>query len=240
MTVIRTSRKLGFEGYTELQNFLKASIYDEIERNNGINFLSTKEKVGAKLPGLRADNLYEQMLENISINIQDIFVKNSMDAFDQASDIIWSSHKKFVIGFRGCSGVAQTIGGSLSDVFSNVRTILTADSGAIEALLDIDSNDCLIIISYPRYSEMAKIAIDIARSKGAKIIALTDRVTSPINSFSNVSLLSGVDSITINNSYIAPMVVAEMLLATVYRNIGSEEEDRLKRLEQYISRSGLY
>lgn len=239
-SVIRTAKKLGFSGYAELQHFLTSSMYDEIERNNGMNFLSPGAQVEKKLVQMQSEDLYEQMFEKINENIRDIFNKNSTESFQEASDIILAAKRKFVMGFHGCAGVAQLLGGSLGDVLSDVRTVTMADSRGIEAILDITETDCLIIVSFPRYAEMAQIVIDHAKKKNAKVIALTDRITSPISRVSDVSLLSGIDSVTINNSYVAPTVVAEMLLATVYRKIGPQEEERLKDLEHYISKYGLY
>ena len=139
-----------------------------------------------------------------------------------------------------CSGVAELLGGSLGDMFSDVRTITHADSRAIEAILDITRDDCLLIVSYPRYAEMAAIVIEIAKKSGAKIIVLSDKITAPVNRQADVVLLAEIDSVTLNNSYVAPTLAAEMLLATVYRNIGEEEKERLKELEHYIAKNGLY
>ena len=239
-SVIRTAKKLGFSGYAELQQFLADYISDEIERNNGINFLSPGAQVNEKMPKLQQDDLYEQMMEKINGNISDIFNKNSVESFEKASEIIISSKRKFVMGYHGCAGVAQLLGGSIGDIFSDERTVTMADSRSIEAILDITQRDCLIIISFPRYSEMAQIVIEHSKKQNAKVIALTDRITSPIARWADVSLLSGVDSVTINNSYVAPTVVAEMLLAAVYRNIGNKEEERLNIMEKYISKYGLY
>ncbi len=239
-SVIRTARKLGFGGYAQLQKFLTDYISDEIERNNGINFMPPGAQVKEKMPKLRQDDLYELMLEKIKGNINDIFNKNSVEAFEKASEIIISSKRKFVMGYHGCAGVAQLLGGSIGDIFSDVRTVTTADSRSIEAILDITEKDCLIVVSFPRYSEMAQIVIEHSKKQNAKVIALTDRITSPIAREADVPLLSGVDSVTINNSYVAPTVVAEMLLASVYRNIGKQEKVRLNDLEKYISKYGLY
>lgn len=239
-SVIRTARKLGFEGYSDMQRFLADSIQDEIERNNGMNFLSPLAQVEKKLTQLKTEGLYELMLEKINDNISDIFNKNSVDSFERASRIILEAKRKLVMGFHGCAGVAHLLGGSLGDILADVKTVTMADSRSIEAMLDITEEDCLIMVSFPRYSEMAQIVIEYANKINAKVIALTDRITSPISRSSDVALLCGVDSVTINNSYVAPTVVAEMLLATVYRCIGDKEEKRLGILEEYISKYGLY
>ncbi|MCK9217444.1 MAG: MurR/RpiR family transcriptional regulator [Firmicutes bacterium] len=239
-SVIRTARKLGFSGFSDMQTFLSNPIRDELERNEGINFLSPAAQVDKKINQIQASDLYDQMLKKINNNIVEIFERNTTKTFEEAGKIICSSKKKFVMGFHGCTAVANLLGGSLGDVFEDVRTVTTADSKAIGAIMDIDEKDCLIVISFPRYAEMACIVIEIASKKNAKVIVLTDRLTSPISKMSDISLLCGIDSVTINNSYVAPTVVAEMLLATVYKNIEQKEKKRLEELDYYITKHCLY
>lgn len=239
-SVIRTARKLGFKGFSDMQDFIKSTAQDELERRGGVNFLPPAARYENKVSMMLADNLYEQMLKKANENIRSVFKRNTASAFHQASRIILTAKRKFVMGFRGCSGVAELLGGSLGDMFSDVRTITHADSRAIEAILDITRDDCLLIVSYPRYAEMAAIVIEIAKKSGAKIIVLSDKITAPVNRQADVVLLAEIDSVTLNNSYVAPTLAAEMLLATVYRNIGEEEKERLKELEHYIAKNGLY
>lgn len=239
-SVIRTARKLGFAGYADMQSFLASAIYDEIERNNGVNFLSPLAQVSEKRSQLQNEKLYELMLSKINDNIGDIFNRNESGSFERASRIILGAKRKLVTGYHGCAGVAHLLGGSIADILPDVRTVTMADSRSVEAMLDLTEDDCLIIVSFPRYSEMAQLVLEYANKKNTKVVALTDMITSPISKGSDVALLCGVDSVTINNSYVAPTVVAEMLLATIYKNIGAKEEERLRDLEQYISRYGLY
>ena len=82
-------------------------MYDEIERNNGMNFLSPGAQVEKKLVQMQSEDLYEQMFEKINENIRDIFNKNSTESFQEASDMVLASNKKFVMGFHGCAGAVS-------------------------------------------------------------------------------------------------------------------------------------
>ena len=87
---------------------------------------------------------------------------------------------------------------------------------------------------------MAITIAEIARAKGAKLVIMTDKITAPFTEGADAVLICGVDSMTINNSYVAPVVTAEMLLGTIYRSIGEKERMRMKELEKYIAIHGLY
>lgn len=239
-SVIRTARKLGFTGYSQMQDFITGTMQEEIANSGGINFLPPAARLDKKRDQMKAPDLYQQVMSKINHNIGTIFDKNSEDAFTDAAGIIFSSKRRFVMGFRGCAGVAHLLGGCLSDVFTDVHTVIDADSRAIGEMMDITQDDCLIVISYPRYAHMVYTAIEIAGKAHAKIIVLTDKLTAPINRFSDVVLLSEVDSATINNSYVAPNVIVEILLAAVHKNLGKKEKARLEELERYISENGLF
>lgn len=239
-SVIRTTRKLGFKGFSDMQDYIKKTTQEELQQRGGINFMPPVARLENKISMIQSDDLYEQIMMKVNSNISSIFKMNTRRSFSEASKIIFSSKRKFVMGFRGCSGIATLIGGSLSDMFSDVRTITSADSRAIEAILDISESDCLIAVSFPRYAGMVSEVIEIAKKNKAKVIVLSDKLTAPINKLADIVLLSEIDSVTLNNCYVAPTLVAEILLATVYRHSGEQEKERLRELEHYIAKNGLF
>ena len=111
----------------------------------------------------------------------------------------------------------------------------------MERIKDISPGDCLVLVSYPRYNHMALTVSEIARAKKAKVIVFTDRITSPAANGADVVIVTDVNGITLNDSYVAPVAAAEMLLALVYRKgIGPEEKKNMDLLEKYIHEKGLY
>lgn len=239
-SVIRTARKLGFKGYSDLQMSITEFMKNDIAANGGVNFLPPNARYERKRQGLEADDLYEQMLKKANENVGNILRRNKEETFQNASRLILNAKRKFVMGFRGTGIVANLIGMSLGDIYTDVRCVCDADSKALEAIMDITEDDCLILISFPRYAEMAITVAKIARDRKAKIVIVTDKITAPFTEGADAVLLCGVDSVSINNSYVAPVVTAEMLLGTIYKSIGEKERIRMKELEKYISIHGLY
>lgn len=238
-SVIRTAKKLGFTGYSDMQSFIVDFMKEDIKHNGGVNSMPPYKRFDKKRSIILSENLYEQMLHNMQENLESIFERNGVQSFERASDLILSANRKFIAGFRGSVSVVHILR-ALSDVFSDVRIIDEAESSALETMIDITEEDCLILSSFPRYAEMAMTMLEIAVKKGAKVIVLTDKITAPVCKNAAVALLSSVDGMTINNSYVAPVALAEMLVATVYRSIGDEQRTKMKELETYIARHGLY
>jgi len=238
-SVIRTARKLGFNGYSDMQRFIADFMKEDIKRNGGVNSMPPYTRFDKKRAAILSENLYQQMLRNMQENLENILERNGTQVFERAGKMILSSKRKFIAGFRGSVSVVHILR-ALGDVFSDVRIIDEAESSALETIIDITSDDCLILSSFPRYAEMAITMREIALKKGAKVIVLTDKITAPVCKAADVALLASVDGMTINNSYVAPVALAEMLVATVYRSIGEEQRLKMKELETYIVRYGLY
>ena len=55
-----------------------------------------------------------------------------------------------------------------------------------EQIFRIEKGDCLIAISFPRYSRRTKVAAEYAKKKGASVIAITDRESAPIAEFAEL------------------------------------------------------
>ena len=71
----------------------------------------------------------------------------------------------------------------LTHIFDNVHLInTTSTSEMFEQLFRISSDDVLIPISFPRYSQRTLKAAKYARNKGADVIAITDCAASPLAS----------------------------------------------------------
>ena len=240
-SVIRTARKLGFKGYADLQALIMEELKVDMEQNGGVSFMPPSSRHKRKSSIIQSENLYDTILEKMSANLSSILTDNTTHSFENASRLLLKAKRKFIVGFRGCSSIALVIGSSLGEVFSDVRTVTDADSRAFESIKDITADDCLILISYPRYNHLALSVLEIAKEKNAGIIAFTDKITSPIANGADVTIITSVDGVTMNDSYVASVAAAEMLIATVYRDgIGPEEHQNMELLEKYIHEKGLY
>ena len=68
-------------------------------------------------------------------------------------------------------------------------------------LSDISKRDCLIAISYPRYSKLTQLAAEMASRAGAAVIVLTDTPTAPLAQYATHLFTNNVDYLFLIYNY---------------------------------------
>ena len=104
----------------------------------------------------------EEFLVNTEANISSVLKNNSRETFDKAADLIIKSRKKFVIASRANSGVGAYTYFLLKHMLPDVYPTNDSNANVIDHLSDIGKEDCVIVYSFPRYSKLDKMAVQMA------------------------------------------------------------------------------
>ena len=107
----------------------------------------------------------------------------------------------------------------------------TSTSEIFEQMLRIDEEDCIIGISFPRYSMRTLKAMEFANDRSAKVITITDSVHSPMNLYSSCNLLARSDMVSIVDSLVAPLSVINALVVALCMKSPEQVRKNLERLE---------
>lgn len=238
-SVIRYSRALGFAGYSDYQQAIRKLYNDYIASlGDAINIPTFKLAQTADLLPQRS------IMDDISMltqeNIQSVILNNSDELFSVASEQIIRSKTKYIIGNRGCYSTASFLSVILKDTLPYVFAEPSGSCNTFDFLSDIGKNDCLIVISYARYSELSRLAAELAYKKGATIIVLTDTPTAPLAQYATFLFTHSVNSISFFNSMIPSMYTAEVLATYICKKIGKRNEEKLRLIDQYTSKLKLY
>ncbi len=110
-----------------------------------------------------------------------------------------------------------------------MRLLRTSSSSELlEQMVHIGKGDAMVGISFPRYSIRTLKAMELANSRSASVITLTDSVHSPLNLYSSCNLIAKSDM----SSLTAPMSVINALLLAVCMKKQGEVAKTLELLEQ--------
>lgn len=237
-SVIRFIRKLGFKGYADFRSEMNARTARQIDRaqpdlNPGEKYLRTLEHLGS-------DSLISDVSQYTLNNLRKSYAQLDQGTVEQVVDILLRSDRKYIAGFRGTACCAQYMASKLLFLTPHVVPILHADASAVENLLDITDQDCLFLYSFPRYSEIARPLLEIARESGAKVILMTDRRTSPLANKADVVLTAQVDGLGFTNSYVAPLSLSEVILLSVSGRKDVTDSKRFNRIDSVMEREKLY
>ena len=202
--------------------------------------LSPGEKYARSRAQLKQDSLISDVGGYTLENLQKSFAQLDQGTVDQVVDILLSSDRKYIAGFRGTACCAQYMASKLLFLTPHVVTVTHADATAVENVLDITDKDCLFLYSFPRHSEICGVLMDIARESGAKIILMTDRRTCPLASKADVVVVAQVEGLGFANSYVAPLSLSEVFLLAISGQRDVTRTERFSRIDAVMEKEKLY
>ena len=137
--------------------------------------------------------------------------------------------------------MANFLGYYYSMIFGNVTVINTYSETEIsEKLMRMCKDDVMIGISFPRYSKAAVFAVQTARKRGAKAIALTDSLISPLADSADYLLLARSGMASVVDSLVAPLGMINALIVATVLNRREEAEKTFNTLEEIWSQYKVY
>lgn len=237
-SVIRFARALGFTGFMDFQKNLRKSHTERLGRISSAVAVPY-ERLQASMAH-SDENYIQEFLMNTETNITSVIKNNPQDTFDQAIELLSTSRRKYIVASRANTGVASYFNLLLRHQVSDVIPTWESSVNVIDHMCDIGSEDCVILFSFPRYSEMDRQALQMAEDAGASIIVITDRPSAPMARFATVLLTVDVDTNTFFNSYVGVQLVMEILSAGLSRKMGGANAEKLQLIDKYIGALGVY
>ena len=154
---------------------------------------------------------------------------------------ISKARKIYIFAVRSSEALANFLGYYYSMIFGNVTVINTYSETEIsEKLMRMCKDDVMIGISFPRYSKAAVFAVQTARKRGAKAIALTDSLISPLADSADYLLLARSGMASVVDSLVAPLGMINALIVATVLNRREEAEKTFNTLEEIWSQYKVY
>lgn len=223
-TVVRFAAELGFDGYPQLQKAMQELIRSK---------LTTVQRIEVTRARMADNEVLDNVMAYDMANIRQTLEELPQDVFYQAVEAVVSARKVYIFGAGSCRALANFLAYYLKLLLGDVHLIYTSSEMEIlEELLRIDESDAIIGLSFPRYSSKAVKALHFAHSRGAKVIAITDSVLSPIAEFASYLLLAHSDMATIVDSLVAPMSIINALIVAISLKKRESNIPALTELEQ--------
>lgn len=231
-TVVRFASNLGYKGFPEFQSTLAEWVK---------NKLNSVQKVGAKYGNSTQSEILASVLGGDIEKIQDTLNEIDPDAFETAVELILSAKTVYIIGIRSCEPLADFLSFYLNMVRGNVVLLRTTSvSETFEQMIRVGSDDCVIGISFPRYSMRTLKALEFARDRNARVITITDNMYSPMCLYSSCNLFAHSDMVSIVDSLVAPLSVINALVVALCLKAPDAVKENLETLEETWSNYQVY
>ena len=220
-TVVRFATEVGFEGYPQLQKNLQ-----EIIRNR----LTTVQRMDIIDGQIGGEDILSSVLSRVltqdSEKIRRTLEETDRAAFAQAVEAIVTAREVYILGIRSSSMLASFLAFYFNQIFPHVRCVNSnSTSETFEQMFRISGEDVFIPISFPRYSQRTLKAAQYAKSRGAKVIALTDSTSAPLAEAADILLLARSEMASFVDSLVAPLSVINALIVAV----GLKKKEEISR-----------
>ena len=223
-TVVRLMQKLGFKGYPDFQNSLRAEVEDMLASP-----LAKHDKWSGSAPDAHILNRFaDQVVANLQATLAGIDPAD----FDAIAALLADpSRRIYALGGRITHAMAEYFV-TLMKVVRPEVTLLSAMSNTWPpALLDMQPGDVLLIFDIRRYENSVLQVAELAVEQGAEVVLITDRWISPAASHARHRLICHVEAPSAWDSTVPLLVLVETLLAAVQNLRWQDTETRLTRME---------
>jgi DNA-binding MurR/RpiR family transcriptional regulator len=197
-SIIRFTQRVGYSGFAELQNDITTSLQNHLQKKNIFPLIEN---------GWSKEELLTCVANQDISNINETLAVNEKENFHNAVNLILSSKRVYTIGLGISHLLSQILSYKLNQVAIDARPFVYDSASYLEQILFLDKNDLIIALSFPPYSKDTIEAAKFAAERKIKIIAITNRSSSPITFYSTLNLVVKSKNMLFTNSFAAISVI---------------------------------
>ncbi|BCH35676.1 hypothetical protein MesoLjLc_76060 [Mesorhizobium sp. L-8-10] len=226
--VTRFVKRLGYQDYREMQREVREAqdAGEPIYLNTGL--------LGSTLGRTRL----QQHLDRDIANLRQTFELLNPDDLGEVVDRCVAARRIWVLGFRNSYFVAAYLRRQLIQVRSDVTLVPAPGQVLMEDLAGATPEDLMIAVGLRRRTPMLGQAMKVVRDLGVPIAYITDRVAVTTPKLATWTFPCQVRGVSLFDSYVAVMSVANYLCTEVVAAAGESGRARLGRIEDLMGLAG--
>ncbi len=225
-SIMRLAYAVGYSGYAQFQKDLQEMLRKQVAPPN---------RLEENIKKIDKNKLLIACAEIQIANINKTVTFLTDEAIDKALSLVFNAKRLYVIGVRGSHTIAHYLYEGMNRLGVDCQ-LLIPDTGRLQSVLaKMSTDDLVIAISLPRYARRTLEIVRVAKSKGAKLLSITDGYSSPLALVSDAFLPCAFESAGFHNSEIGALFVADFLVTSVAVKDMNLAKQHLEEIERVIS-----
>ncbi|QZN97088.1 MurR/RpiR family transcriptional regulator [Symbiopectobacterium purcellii] len=214
--IVRFSRAVGYEGYAHM----KESLGDALIERTGASGILHRE------PALPSETeLKESVFANASQLLKATAELNEDRIVSAVAGRIAAARRIWVSGNGTSFSMVSYLAMQLNHFLGNTEVFNIGHGDVADRILQVNEQDVFIGIGWERYIPYTIDLMSLARQRGAYVVAMTDRASSPLaNEADEMLYIVRSSSAVAWWSKVSPMIVADWLMAQVI----TKDEEKIK------------
>ncbi len=227
-TISRFSSLLGYKNFSSFQKEFESLI-----ESKNCSFEELKTNVSSK-----SKNILVTEIENAIEALENLYHEELDKTLRIASKKIYNAKKVVILGSRTSKSMALLFYYLLTEIREDVYFLENKNEDISFKLLNIDKDDLLVAISYPKYTKITFQLIKYFYEKKSEIITITDSITSSIASLSSVAIIARNSSKTY--TFVSTMTIINTLVLMVAAFNAKLSIKRLNQQNKIANQLGIY
>ena len=223
-SIVRFAHRLGFDGYTELQEYVRSRLSQQLSRPS-IRIRHDDSTTTAARFAL------EDAMASVFEAIEDADIATLARPIVHA-DTVW------VVSGETSRAGAHAFHSGIKMIRPRVNLVEGHTMGT--DLSSAGPGDAAIIFDFSRYRTQAITAARVLAGLGVDIVAVTDGPLSPLASLTDTWCEIRVPAIGPFDSSVPAVAFAELLVAQVAADLHDEATDRIDRIEELWEATGTF
>jgi DNA-binding MurR/RpiR family transcriptional regulator len=226
-TVVRLATKLGFDGFTALQGSVQHDLARQLR--------PAAVRIREQAPGGAVETHLRLELENVRATLQDS-PSDVVPAVVQALSAAGS--RVHVLSGNASRGVACQFVDELDALRPGV-TMLDGNEVRVGRELGLlGASDVVVAIDLRRYDRWVVDGIARAKETGARIVAVTDSLLSPLSAAADHTIVVTAAGAGPFDSHVGTLALFNLIVAGVAEQLRSTATERLGRAEDEWTKAG--
>ncbi|HSF83541.1 MAG TPA: MurR/RpiR family transcriptional regulator [Anaerolineales bacterium] len=222
-TVVRFAQTLGYDGYSELQAAIRAELP---------SYLTAVERIQARLEEAPPpDNIPHKVFYTDISNIER--TANNLDELklEGAIKTIITAKRILVVGSGLSASPALFLAHSLKIMGFDARASLNEGLSLAADTAQFSNGSLIIAIDLWRYVRSTIGAVENAKKQGARSIAITDSIVSPLARMADFAFEVATDGVSHSLSTTGVMSLLNVLVAAISNLIPAQTMRSLRRVD---------
>jgi DNA-binding MurR/RpiR family transcriptional regulator len=189
--VVRFAKHFGYTGFSEMQAVFREGISRQLAPSrtyqSRIRDIISSEKAGSN--NLSSTEIASEFLTGSLAGMQELKSGIAAPSFKKAVDLLAASDCIWIAASRRSFPVAAYLDYALQHTDKRIGLVTGIGGMQQGQMRSVRKNDVMIAISFSPYAEETVSVAKLAVERGAKLIAITDSLMSPLAKLAQASLI---------------------------------------------------
>lgn len=223
-SIVRFATKLGFEGYPDLQSWVREQVSRQLSRPS--QRIRQKDSDAGPIR-LAIEDAITRAFDTLTI-----------ERLDALATPIAGARRVWILSGETSMAGARVLQSGLSMVRPDVTLVEEHATG--RELSGAETGDAAVVFDFARYRRNSITAARALHERGVTIVAITDGPLSPLAALTSTWCELKVPAVGPFDSAVPAVLAAELIVARVVPRLGEPARERIDRLESLWQATGTF